>query len=139
MQAVRRSGTGPELRLAELLSQLNVEFEQNVASLPGKPDFWFPRFQLAVFVHGCFWHGHPRCAKGKMTPKTNRDYWQQKIKRNIARDRKNARQLRSLGISVITTWECELRRVQVLPGRLSVRLAQTTTRGVRKKGDTNAG
>ena len=121
MQAVRRSRTRPELRLAELLSQLGVEFEQNVASLSGRPDFYFPTMNLVAFVHGCFWHGHTRCAKGCNLPKTNRAYWAEKIARNKRRDNRIVRQLRQCGFRVFTVWECELVG-QRQPRRLLARL-----------------
>lgn len=121
MQAVRRSKTRPELHLAELLSQFNIEFLQNVTSLPGKPDFWLPKYKLAVFVNGCFWHGHSRCIKGRSWPKTNTVYWKEKLARNHRRDVRVARSLRAQGIGVYTVWECELSKKQ-WPRRLLTRL-----------------
>ena len=121
MQAVRRQDTAPELSLAQELRRRGLSFGQHPATLPGKPDFYFPKVGLAVFVHGCFWHGHRRCRKGQSRPKTRRKYWQQKIARNQRRDRRDARQLRALGLSVYTVWECEIRRVGV-PARLLARL-----------------
>jgi len=82
MQSVRRSGTAPEERLAELLADIGVKFERNSVDLPGKPDFWFPKANLVAFVHGCFWHGHTRCSKGRNTPQSNSSYWREKIARN---------------------------------------------------------
>lgn len=73
--------------------------------LPGKPDFFFPRHQLAIFVDGCFWHG---CSKCGHVPKTNSAFWTAKIKRNIERDRSNTRVLRKLGIATLRIWEHSL-------------------------------
>jgi len=75
--------------------------------LPGKPDLaWISR-KLAVFVHGCFWHGHD-CAEGIRKPKTNRDYWIPKIDRNQQRDAENIATLRAAGWEVAVVWECEI-------------------------------
>ncbi|MGB4592340.1 MAG: very short patch repair endonuclease, partial [Coriobacteriia bacterium] len=75
--------------------------------LPGRPDVAFVGKQKAIFVHGCFWHGHD-CAEGQRTPKSNLDYWLPKIQRNRLRDDENVRALNSDGWSVLILWECEL-------------------------------
>ena len=121
MQAVRRKKTRPEEVLARLLSDAGVEYEQNSDELPGQPDFVFWDDATVVFVHGCFWHGHARCRKGRSRPKTNRRYWQEKIERNRRRDQRIARQLRRWGYSVFTIWECEL-TAGTIPSRLASRL-----------------
>ncbi len=100
MQAVRRQRTRPEELVAARLRMEGLRFRRNVAKLPGKPDIYFPEARVAVFVHGCFWHGHARCSKGRIRPKTNTAYWKSKVKRNRRRDCRAARQLRALGISV---------------------------------------
>lgn len=120
MQAVRRARTRPEKTLALLLRRAGVKFRQNVASLPGSPDFYVPAERLVVLVHGCFWHGHSRCRKGRSRPRTNRSYWRQKIARNQRRDRSVTRRLRVFGLSVYTVWECEIG--DSLPKRLATRL-----------------
>lgn len=121
MQAVRRQRTRPEEALALLLRRAGVKFRRNVAALPGKPDFYIPAEGLAVFVHGCFWHGHGHCSKGRLRPKTNTAYWKTKVQRNQRRDHRTARCLRVLGVSVYTIWECELSAAG-LPKRLLARL-----------------
>ena len=122
MQAVRRSNTAPEQRLATGLRALGFRFRRHPKHLPGKPDIYFPAAKLVVFVHGCFWHGHASCRKGRSLPKTRRAYWAQKIKRNRRRDRRVARALRAAGYSVYTIWACELRQ-RAVPARLLTRLA----------------
>jgi DNA mismatch endonuclease (patch repair protein) len=92
-----------------------------VEELPGKPDFRFPSAELVVFVHGCFWHGHSRCRKGRSRPKSNRRYWRAKIDRNQRRDRRTVQQLRRMGYGAFTIWECEL-RARKIPARLAGRL-----------------
>lgn len=121
MQAVRRERTKPEETLAQLLDQEGFVYAQNVEELPGKPDFVFDDAELVVFVHGCFWHGHERCLKGRSRPKSNRRYWREKIDRNKRRDHRVVRQLRRLGYSVFTVWECQLRTIRI-PARLAGRL-----------------
>ncbi|NLX98933.1 MAG: DNA mismatch endonuclease Vsr [Rhodopirellula sp.] len=121
MQAVRRQRTRPEEALALLLRKAGVKFRRNVRSLPGSPDFYVPTQRLAVFIHGCFWHGHRHCAKGRSRPKSNCSYWRRKITINQQRDQRVARQLRRLGYSVYTVWECQLTSNR-LPPRLLARL-----------------
>jgi len=123
MQSVRRERTRPEDNLATLFRRLGLRFRRNVASLPGKPDFVFQKGALVVFMHGCFWHGHLRCHKGRSRPKTNAVYWLDKVVRNRARDRRVASQLRQRGYSVFTIWECDVKR-GILPAKLRMRLAQ---------------
>ena len=74
-------------------------------SLPGTPDFFFPAKHLCLFIHGCFWHGCPRCAK---SAKSNQAFWKPKIESNKRRDQKAARSLRSAGYKVMIVWECDL-------------------------------
>lgn len=119
MQAVRRKGTAPELLLAQVLSSLAVTFTCNENDLPGKPDVVIPASGVAIFVHGCFWHGHASCNKGRQLSKTRAAYWKERIARNKRRDARVARRLRSLGYSVYIVWECELRR-----GRLPMRMVK---------------
>ena len=95
-----------EKRLAALLRQNRVSGWRRHFNIPGKPDFVWPQSQLAVFVDGCFWHGH-ECGRN-LTPKTNARAWREKIARNKARDRRITRRLRRCGWKVIRIWECRL-------------------------------
>lgn len=125
MAAVKSRDTGPELRVAALLDGLGVLYRRDVADLPGRPDFVIEppdARPLAVFVHGCWWHGHG-CPRGDRVPKTNRAYWLAKLARNRWRDRRVTRQLRGEGYSVWIVWECRLRRAG-LPARLASKLSQ---------------
>lgn len=127
MQSVRRERTKPEETLALLLDEEGFEYATNVDDLPGKPDFVFNDADLVVFVHGCFWHGHERCHKGRARPKSNRRYWREKIENNRRRDHRVERQLRQMGYSVYVVWECELRNGK-LPARVTSRLDSQTAR-----------
>jgi DNA mismatch endonuclease (patch repair protein) len=125
MAAVKSRDTKPELLVATLLEELGVTYRREVADLPGKPDFVIEkrgRQPLAIFVHGCWWHAHD-CPRGARTPKTNLDYWLAKITRNRRRDRRVTSELRALGYSVWTIWECRLKSHR-LPPRLVARLKE---------------
>lgn len=123
MQAVRRKGTAIELEVAKLVRSLGHRATTNSATLPGSPDLSNRRAMWAVFVHGCFWHGHSHCRKTKggsagRIPATNRRFWEQKIAANRARDASKAQQLRRKGFRVLTVWECEVRDTTRLLRRL---------------------
>lgn len=108
MQAVRSRDTGPELAVRRLLRDLGYRgYRIHRKEFPGNPDIAFIGKKKAIFVHGCFWHGHI-CRRGSRKPKSNQSYWLQKIERNKARDEANAAKLIAIGWSVLTIWECEL-------------------------------
>ncbi len=118
MSLVRSTGNRTtEGRLAALLREASLAGWRRHQNLPGRPDFVWRRAKVAVFVDGCFWHGHD-CGKN-VTPKTNARSWQEKIERNRARDRKVARALRKEGWTVIRIWECQLKKS---PGRCLARI-----------------
>lgn len=106
MSRVRTSGSAPERAVRSVIWRDGFRYRLNVKQLPGKPDLVFPRYRLAVFVNGCFWHNHS-CRKGKR-PATNREFWDPKLDRNVARDAANRRKLRNAGWGVYTIWECRL-------------------------------
>lgn len=116
MSKIGPRDTKPELAVRSLLHRLGYRFRLHRKDLPGTPDLVLPRYGVAIFVHGCFWHGH-RCKTGKM-PKSRTEYWGPKIEANKARDARKARQLRRLGWRVIAIWECELKH----PDRLARKL-----------------
>lgn len=109
--------------MGALLWELGVRYRLNHPSLPGRPDFANRSRGWAVFVHGCFWHGHRDCRKTKggkagRVPKTNRAYWSEKIEANRERDRRKSRELADLGLRVLEVWECELRDPASLRAKL---------------------
>lgn len=107
MSRVRSTGNQTtEKKLAFLLRKVGLTGWRRHQPLPGQPDFVWPKVKVAVFVDGCFWHGH-NCGKN-VTPKTNAKAWRDKIERNRARDQRVARSLRWLGWKVIRIWECRL-------------------------------
>jgi DNA mismatch endonuclease, patch repair protein len=99
-----------------LIWRLGGRYRLNRKDLPGKPDIVLPGRRLAIFVHGCFWHGHD-CARGARVPKANRDYWVAKVARNRARDTASRGALAALGWRVETIWECEMKDGGALEAR----------------------
>ena len=123
MRAVKSRDTGPELAVRRLLTRLAPGYRLCRADLPGRPDIAYGRRKLAIFVHGCFWHGHD-CARGARMPKTNRPYWEDKIARNRERDEATATALAAMGWRAVSVYECELKDEAGLRGRLVQALAR---------------
>jgi DNA mismatch endonuclease, patch repair protein len=118
MRAVKSKDTSPELAVRQLTHALGYRYRLHKSDLPGKPDLVFSSRRKAIFVHGCFWHGHD-CKRGARVPQDNRDYWIAKISRNKARDARNGECLCELGWTVLTIWECEIGRRAELADRLA--------------------
>ena len=123
MRQVKAKGTSPELKVRKLLWALGARYRLHRKDLPGAPDIVLPGRKLAVFVHGCFWHGHD-CARGARVPKQNRNYWTAKIARNRARDERVQGELDALGWRPLVVWECELKGPPALRARLDAALRQ---------------
>ena len=108
MQAVRSRGNKTtEERLIKLFRKYKITGWRRHLPLPGKPDFTFKKEKLTVFVDGCFWHRCPKCYR---EPKTNTEFWRNKIKTNVKRDRKVTNELKKAGWSVVRLWECQLKK-----------------------------
>ena len=105
MRAVRQKDTKPEMAVRRLLHVMGYRYRLHAAELPGKPDGIFRRRRKALFVHGCFWHGHD-CSRGHR-PASRQEYWEAKIDRNVARDLDRIERLRADGWQVLVVWECE--------------------------------
>lgn len=129
MRQVPSRGTSLEQRFQEILRDLGLRFRAQVQNLPGRPDFILPKDKIAVFVNGCFWHGHTNCGRARL-PENNRRYWRQKISGNRRRDESAKRALRKLGWKTITIWECRFRDPESVRRRLS---NLTRSQGGRKK------
>ena len=117
MRQVKGRDTRPERQVRRLIWNLGGRYRLHRADLPGKPDIVLAGRRLAVFVHGCFWHGHD-CARGARVPKANRDYWLTKVARNRARDQAARAALEAAGWRVETVWECELKDAEALAARV---------------------
>ena len=110
MQGNTSAETGPEVTFRRALWAAGLRrYRKNVRKLPGRPDVVYGKAKLAVFVHGCFWHGCPHCNRYRQ-PKTNSAYWRTKLEQNQARDQRNEAALRDLGYRVLVVWECELQK-----------------------------
>lgn len=122
MQAVQGKDTGPEWVVRRLLHGAGYRYRLHDRRLPGRPDIVFPGRRKAIFVHGCFWHGHD-CAKGRL-PKTRLDYWAPKIEANRERDARKRAELEALGWTVCVVWQCEIKEIEALKVRLWTFLEQ---------------
>ena len=109
MAGIRSKDTQPELRLRRFLHGKGFRYKLHDRKLPGTPDIVLPRYRVAIFVHGCFWHQHPGC-KYSTTPQTNQEKWRAKFEANLKRDQKNTQMLISQGWRPIVVWECALRK-----------------------------
>ncbi len=109
MSRIRAKNTGPEKAMRAALSAAGIRgYRLQYAKVPGKPDIAFVGRKVAVFIHGCFWHSCPHCQPRR--PKTNKSFWNEKLDRNVARDKRKVRELRKAGWRVITVWECRLKK-----------------------------
>jgi len=111
MSRIRAKDTSAEKAVRSAVHALGHRFRKNVASLPGKPDIANQSKRWAIFVHGCFWHGHDNCRLASK-PKTNRRYWGPKLLRNKARDAERIVALERDGFRVLVLWECDVRAEQ---------------------------
>lgn len=110
MSRIRGKATKPELQVRQWLWSHGYRYRLNVKSVPGKPDIVLRQYRTAIFVNGCFWHGHKGCSKFSI-PKTNPDFWVAKIRQNRERDDKNYKNLTDAGWQVIVIWECQLKQM----------------------------
>ena len=108
MRAVKGRDTTSELAVRRILRKAGVGYRLGGCGLPGRPDLVMKGRRVAIFVHGCFWHGHD-CPRGSRKPKNNAGYWSAKIARNRARDAEATAALHSAGWRVVTVWECEMK------------------------------
>ena len=109
MSRIRGKDTKPEVLVRKYLFSRGLRFRKNDKRYPGRPDIVLPKYRTAVFVHGCFWHLHEGC-KYAVMPKSNVDYWEKKLYGNRERDARNQAELKEMGWTVLTVWECELKK-----------------------------
>jgi DNA mismatch endonuclease, patch repair protein len=107
MSRIRSKNTKPEIRVRKFLFSKGFRYRLHVKKLPGSPDIVFPKYKTAIFVNGCFWHGHENCRIAHI-PKTSTDFWETKIKKNQERDIRDINNLNEKGWRSLVIWECQL-------------------------------
>jgi len=117
MSRVSGKNTKPELVVRSLLHNMGYRFRLHRNDLPGKPDITLPKYKKIIFVHGCFWHGHVDCPRAKR-PTTNEKFWNEKLNKNIERDKITVKNLNQLGWDVLTVWTCEVKNNETLINKL---------------------
>ena len=124
MSHIRSKNSKPEELVRKYLFSKGFRYRKNVKMLPGCPDIVLPKYKTVIFVNGCFWHKHD-CPRF-VWPSSNEDYWRPKIMGNIERDKRNIAELQQLGWTVLTVWECELKKkvIDVTLERLEKRLCE---------------
>jgi DNA mismatch endonuclease (patch repair protein) len=135
MSRIRGKNTKPELFVRRLLFSMGYRFRVHRRDLPGTPDIVLPKYRLAIFVHGCFFHRHAGCRRAAM-PKTRRRYWLTKFSGNVERDRSVRRRLRAKGWNPVVIWECKLHQSD-FPTRLrkSIEAALAASDAARRRHD----
>ena len=109
MSRIRGKDTKPEILVRSYLFRRGLRFRKNDRRYPGSPDVVLPKYRTIVFVHGCFWHLHEGCKYARI-PKSNVEYWENKLYRNRERDEQNKKELEDMGWTIITVWECQLKK-----------------------------
>jgi len=117
MAGIRQRDTKPELIVRKIVTALGHRYRVQNGTLPGRPDLANRSRSWVIFVHGCFWHRHRGC-KRTTTPKRNREFWEAKFDRNVARDKRVQKELRADGFRILVVWECETREPEKLLKRV---------------------
>jgi len=117
MGRIRQKNTKPELLVRQYLYSLGYRYRLHRIDLPGSPDIVLPKYKLAIFVHGCFWHHHPGCKRAKI-PKSRKEWWSKKFKNNQMRDARAIKSLKDMGWKVKVVWECETNDFQSISNAL---------------------
>ncbi len=123
MSGIKGKNTKPELLLRSALHKLGFRFRIQRKDLPGKPDIVLPKYKTIIFVHGCFWHRHPGC-KYAYTPKSNIEFWTNKLEGNVIRDRLTEKALEEMGWRILIVWECEVKTLVENNARLRAMITE---------------
>lgn len=123
MSGIKGKNTKPELLIRSALHAQGFRFRIQRKDLPGKPDIVLPKYKTIIFVHGCFWHRHPGC-KYAYTPKSNVEFWTNKLEGNVTRDRLTEQTLEEMGWRVLIVWECEIKTLLENTSRLREMITQ---------------
>lgn len=106
MKKIGSRDTMPELTVRRMLHRMGLRYRLHADHLPGTPDILLPKYKTVIFVHGCFWHRHPRCSRA-FKPSTNQIFWDTKLARNVERDKEVQRKLKLLNWKILVIWECQ--------------------------------
>lgn len=123
MSGIKGKNTKPELLLRSALHKLGFRFRIQRKDLPGKPDIVLPKYKTIIFVHGCFWHRHPGCTYA-YTPKSNIEFWTNKLEGNVIRDRLTEKALEEMGWRILIVWECEVKTLVENNARLRAMITE---------------
>ena len=118
MRKIRSKDTSPELLVRKKLHGLGFRYRLHNANLPGKPDLTLKKYRTAVFVNGCFWHQHSKCRYASI-PKSNKEYWVPKLKKNKSRDQRNTALLKKEKWNVEVVWECQTKKSDLFEAAIS--------------------
>ena len=114
MSRIRSKDTRPELAVRQMVHSMGFRYRLHQSHLPGSPDLVFPARKKIIFIHGCFWHRHAQRCPLTRLPKSHLDFWRPKLEKNRIRDDQNRRRLRAAGWHVLTLWECQLRKMDLI-------------------------
>lgn len=117
MSSVKSKDTKPEIIVRKLLHSMGYRFRVHREDLPGTPDIVLPKYKAVIFVHGCFWHGHEGCPRAKL-PRTNMEFWEVKIAKNMARDAEAVQNLSRMGWKSLVIWTCEIKDLEQLSKKI---------------------
>ena len=117
MSAIKSKNTKPEIKVRKVRHSMGYRFRLHRKDLPGSPDIVLPKYKTVIFVHGCFWHRHENC-KYASTPKTRKEFWENKFNANKIRDQKKLKEIKNLGWKFIIIWECEARDIQSIEEKI---------------------
>ena len=118
MSKIKNKNSKPELSVRRILSRLKVRYRLHKSELPGKPDIVIARAKIVIFVNGCFWHQHKNCKK-RAVPKSNKEYWEKKLRRNIEKQKEDIKKLKKSGWKIHKIWECQTKDENKLFKKLS--------------------
>ena len=121
MAAIKSKNTKPEIAVRKMLHALGYRFRLHRKDLPGSPDIVLPKYKTVIFVHGCFWHRHENC-KFASTPKTRKEFWENKFNENMKRDKNNFKELKKLNWNLLVIWECETKNINLLKKKFHQKL-----------------
>ena len=108
MSMIHGKDTKPEEKVRKYLFSHGFRYRKNDRRLPGTPDIVLPKYHTVIFINGCFWHMHKGC-KYFSWPKSNVEFWKEKLYKNVFRDQKQQKELKTLGWKVIVIWECDIK------------------------------